>query len=305
MTSSTWLAAEATIQLTHLIQVRRVPTPSIHPNMIRSSILGLVALSILSTGCASPTGMGRNTAGGGGARPDRSDRPGGMSQPQPAPSPTAPSPSAPTPPALPPPAAGTVTFTVFLDDECTQLPDRPSTVVLDTAVACNPTPDASISNLQCTAEGITYTNHPNTPDCTSAPRSNTLAVGVCTLFPGPVTTYKLIDPATYQCGAAPAPTPAPTTSEPSPAPATSEPTPAPTDAPATSEPTPAPTNYCRAGYDDIGVRRNCQKGGMAAAAATGRKAYRSTCRSCSPCSRRGIEGQRTGCSGRYTVRAFQ
>lgn len=59
-------------------------------------------------------------------------------------------------------AAGTsVSFTVYVDAECTQLPPRPSTVELDTSVACNPTPDSSISELQCTPNGITYKNHPN------------------------------------------------------------------------------------------------------------------------------------------------
>ncbi|KAK3284888.1 hypothetical protein CYMTET_7484 [Cymbomonas tetramitiformis] len=95
--------------------------------------------------------------------------------------------------------AGTVTFTVYTDDQCTELPPRNSVVTLDDTVSCNETPDSSISDLVCSADKITYTNHPNTADCSASPIANELPVGVCTYFPGPVSTWKLIDASTYTC----------------------------------------------------------------------------------------------------------
>lgn len=92
-----------------------------------------------------------------------------------------------------------VVFTVYVDDTCTELPPADSTVVLDATAACNETPDASISELVCFADRITYLNHPNNPDCSSDGIFNELPVGVCTQFPGPVATWKYIDPETYDC----------------------------------------------------------------------------------------------------------
>ena len=92
-----------------------------------------------------------------------------------------------------------VTFTVYIDAACTQLPPRDSTVELDASTTCNSTPDASISDLVCHADRITYTNHPNNSDCSSAGIPNELFVGVCQEFPGPVQTWKLINHENYNC----------------------------------------------------------------------------------------------------------
>ena len=92
-----------------------------------------------------------------------------------------------------------VTFTTYTDADCTELPPLDSVVVLDTTVACNETPDSSISELVCYADKITYTNHPNSADCTADGIFNELPVGVCTEFPGPVPTWKYIEPDTYAC----------------------------------------------------------------------------------------------------------
>ena len=58
------------------------------------------------------------------------------------------------------------------------------TVTLDTTVECNPTPDSSISALVCYTDGIVYTNHPNTNDCSAEPRDNCIPIGDCHHFPG-------------------------------------------------------------------------------------------------------------------------
>ena len=92
-----------------------------------------------------------------------------------------------------------VAFTVYTDDACTELPPQDSVVYLDTQISCNETPDSSISNLKCFADRITYTNHPNTSDCSADGIENELIVGVCQEFPGPVPTWKYIDPETYSC----------------------------------------------------------------------------------------------------------
>lgn len=92
-----------------------------------------------------------------------------------------------------------VAFTVYTDAACSELPNRDSVVYLDTEVSCNETPDSSISNLKCYADRITYTNHPNTSDCSADGIENELLVGVCQEFPGPVPTWKLIESDTYQC----------------------------------------------------------------------------------------------------------
>mgnify|MGYP000026263122 CR=1 FL=1 len=92
-----------------------------------------------------------------------------------------------------------VAFTVYTDAECTQLPPQNSVVYLDTTTSCNETPDSSISSLVCTEDRITYINHPNTSDCTADGIENELMVGVCQEFPGPVPTWKYIDPDTYNC----------------------------------------------------------------------------------------------------------
>jgi len=93
----------------------------------------------------------------------------------------------------------TVTFTTYVDDACTELPPRDSVVVLDPEVTCNETPDSSISELVCFADRITYTNHPNTSDCSADGISNELWIGVCQEFPGPARTWKYIEPDTYDC----------------------------------------------------------------------------------------------------------
>lgn len=102
--------------------------------------------------------------------------------------------------AASPTGVGTlVSFTVYTDADCTQLPPRDSLVELDASVACNETPDSSISELSCFSDRITYTNHPNTSDCSANGIPNELFVGVCQEFPGPVPTWKLIEADTYNC----------------------------------------------------------------------------------------------------------
>jgi len=93
----------------------------------------------------------------------------------------------------------TVTFTTYINDICTEAPPKNSVVQLDTTEACNEAPKASISDLVCYADKITYTNHPNVTGCTSEGFFNTLPVGVCQEFPGPVATWKFIEPDTYNC----------------------------------------------------------------------------------------------------------
>jgi hypothetical protein len=93
----------------------------------------------------------------------------------------------------------TVTFTTYIDGACTQTPPQNSEVFLDTAVACNVAPKASISDLVCHPDKITYMNHPNNQGCSSAGIFNELPVGVCQEFPGPVQTWKFIVPETYDC----------------------------------------------------------------------------------------------------------
>ncbi|MFT7580728.1 MAG: hypothetical protein ACI9MR_002401 [Myxococcota bacterium] len=97
------------------------------------------------------------------------------------------------------PGGTTVTYVVYVDDQCTVAPPANSVVQLDRTVDCNETPDSSISNIVCLADKVTYTNHPNTPDCSAEGIENEIPVGVCTQFPGPVPTWKYIDPATYDC----------------------------------------------------------------------------------------------------------
>ena len=92
-----------------------------------------------------------------------------------------------------------VAFTVYTDAACSELPPRDSVVYLDTEITCNETPDSSISNLSCHADHIAYLNHPNTSDCSAEGIENELTVGVCQEFPGPVPTWKFIDPDTYNC----------------------------------------------------------------------------------------------------------
>jgi hypothetical protein len=92
-----------------------------------------------------------------------------------------------------------VTFTVYTDSACTEVPPIDSVVQLDATQPCNETPDASISNLRCFADRITYTNHPNNDDCTADGIENELSVGMCQEFPGPVLTWKLIEAETYLC----------------------------------------------------------------------------------------------------------
>ena len=92
-----------------------------------------------------------------------------------------------------------VTFTTYTNSECTETPNADSVVNLDTTVVCNETPDSSISNLVCLEDRITYTNHPNSSDCSADGIENELIVGECQLFPGPVETWKLIEADSYQC----------------------------------------------------------------------------------------------------------
>ncbi|NCG19367.1 MAG: hypothetical protein GWP91_10200 [Rhodobacterales bacterium] len=93
----------------------------------------------------------------------------------------------------------TVTFTVYVDDMCTELPPIDSVVLLNATKPCNETPDASISELVCLSDRITYTNHPNNNDCSTAGIPNELIVGACQEFPGPVPTWKLIEADSYTC----------------------------------------------------------------------------------------------------------
>jgi hypothetical protein len=93
----------------------------------------------------------------------------------------------------------TVTFTTYTDESCTELPPKDSVVHLDTNTSCNATPDSSISELVCYADRITYTNHPNTEDCSANGIPNELFVGVCQEFPGPARTWKLIEADSYDC----------------------------------------------------------------------------------------------------------
>ena len=92
-----------------------------------------------------------------------------------------------------------VTFTVYIDEDCTELPPSDSVVHLDTTHACNVAPKASMSDLVCNADRITYTNYPNILDCSGEGFFNELLVGVCQEFPGPVPTWKYIEPSTYNC----------------------------------------------------------------------------------------------------------
>ncbi len=96
-------------------------------------------------------------------------------------------------------AGTTVSFTTYTDEACTQLPPKDSEVHLDINTACNPTPDSSISELACYEDRITYTNHPNTNDCSANGIANELFVGVCQEFPGPARTWKLIESESYDC----------------------------------------------------------------------------------------------------------
>jgi hypothetical protein len=96
-------------------------------------------------------------------------------------------------------AGTTVTFTTYVNDTCTQVPPQNSVVHLDVTKACNPTPAGSISQIACYQDKITYTNHPRSPDCSLPAVLNELPVGVCKEFPGPVRTWKYIDPKTYDC----------------------------------------------------------------------------------------------------------
>jgi hypothetical protein len=93
----------------------------------------------------------------------------------------------------------TVSFITYMDADCTELPQMDSVVNLDTTISCNKTPDSSISRLICFEDRISYTNHPNTSDCSADGIENELPVGVCEEFPGPVRTWKLIESSTYNC----------------------------------------------------------------------------------------------------------
>lgn len=103
-------------------------------------------------------------------------------------------------PSTGPGATGTtVTWVVYVDAACQALPPKDSTTTVDTTVACNVTGDGSVSDVVCHADHITYTNHPNSPDCSTPGVAIMLPVGVCQQFPGPVETWKRIDPDTYDC----------------------------------------------------------------------------------------------------------
>jgi len=106
-------------------------------------------------------------------------------------------------------ASTQVKWITYMDAECTKLPPRNSTVVVDTTVPCNIIPDGSVSSVQCFADHISYTNHPHDPTCSASwAFPNSLPVGKCTEFPGPHRTWKYIDPASYQCGSSNVPAPA-------------------------------------------------------------------------------------------------
>ncbi|MGB0588607.1 MAG: hypothetical protein ACPGU1_02910 [Myxococcota bacterium] len=100
-------------------------------------------------------------------------------------------------------AVTVVTWTTYTDASCTQPAPMNNVVEVDTTLACNEVADASFSDVICYADKITYTNHPDEADCDSDGSSIELPVGVCVEFPGPVTTWRFIDPDTYHCLSAP------------------------------------------------------------------------------------------------------
>jgi hypothetical protein len=93
-----------------------------------------------------------------------------------------------------------VTFQTYISSSCSSS-SSVATVNWDTTTICNPTPDASATNLMCCGDRISYTNHPNSNTCeiNDNNKLNVLYVGVCQLFPGPVDTWKMIDASTYTC----------------------------------------------------------------------------------------------------------
>jgi hypothetical protein len=94
-----------------------------------------------------------------------------------------------------------ITWTTYIDADCTTLPDGTSSPVVTvfTEIDCNITPDGSVSDLVCDATGISYNNYPHDDQCSSTAIPNTLQLGVCTWFPGPVDTWKLIEVDGYAC----------------------------------------------------------------------------------------------------------
>lgn len=96
-----------------------------------------------------------------------------------------------------------VTYTTYTDDQCTVEAVAPggesATVTMDFTQTCNEVPKASVSELVCYPDRIVYTNHPNSDDCSAAPHCNEIVIGVCTEFPGPVPSWKFIEPDTYSC----------------------------------------------------------------------------------------------------------
>ena len=106
----------------------------------------------------------------------------------------------------------TVTWTTYIDNACTALCPATDTADCSTTVdltsTCNRNSESSQNNVTCSADKITYTNFPNTGtsyagtegcDANMTSFLNELPVGVCTEFPGPVPTWKLIVAATYTC----------------------------------------------------------------------------------------------------------
>ena len=105
----------------------------------------------------------------------------------------------------------TVTWTTYSDDTCTTLCPRGGdacSTTLDLTLECNQNTASSQNNITCEADKITYNNYPETgsnsgnPKCVDSGHGvfvNVLPVGVCTHFPGPVDTWKLIEASTYNC----------------------------------------------------------------------------------------------------------
>ena len=120
----------------------------------------------------------------------------------------------------------TVTWTTYVDASCTTLcPSGDCSTTLDLTLECNQNTESSQDNIVCEADKITYNNYPNTGSnsgnemCVDIDGvfANELPVGVCTSFPGPVETWKLINADTYNCTPSPSPSSSPSPS-PSPSP---------------------------------------------------------------------------------------
>lgn len=109
-------------------------------------------------------------------------------------------------------AGTTTTWTIYANDACTEICPFGSveacSTTIDTTKDCNQNLESSQSDVACSATKVTYINYPNTgtnsgsEGCPSDGQSftNEIAVGECVEFPGPVTTWKMIEADTYDCG---------------------------------------------------------------------------------------------------------